>query len=76
MFFIGNTPLGGHNTIYMQEKTKECKHSFEYKVETVNCKNFNGWFEAKRVIIFCKKCGLVSHDKVNGSSPYTQDLKS
>lgn len=35
----------------------------------------NIWFDAKRIIIFCEKCGKVSHDQTNSHSDYSQDYK-
>jgi len=53
---------------------KECEHEFEYKSEEVRLHDVNeGWFSAKRVIIFCKKCGRVSHDVTNGNNSYNQN---
>lgn len=48
---------------------KECEHKFIYKSENVNLLDVNfGWYLAKRVIIFCEKCGKVSHDQTNDNS--------
>lgn len=52
----------------------KCNHEFEYKSEIVKCHDVNeGWFQAKRIIIFCKKCGKVSHDVVNSNSAFSQN---
>ncbi len=59
-----------------REEKITCDHDFEYKSEVIKLHNVNnGWFDAKRIIIFCKKCGLVSHDQTNSSSSYSQDYK-
>lgn len=55
------------------QNTKDCKHKFLYKKEVVKCHDArHGWFDAKRVVIYCENCGTVSHDVVNGNSPYSQ----
>lgn len=52
----------------------ECKHEFVYKSEAVKCCDVNkGWFDAKRVVVYCENCGRVSHDVVNSDSSYSQD---
>lgn len=57
------------------ELKKECKHLFEYKCEQVVLKDpYDTWFNSKRVIIFCKNCGEISHDRTNGNSYTGQDL--
>ena len=58
------------------EKESMCKHSMEYRSEAVRVHDVNeGWFDAKRVIIFCKNCGYVSHDQTNSNSSYSQSYK-
>lgn len=53
---------------------KECKHEFSYQSEGVNLHDVNkGWYVAKRIVIFCKNCGKVTHDNTNGNSSFGQD---
>jgi predicted metal-binding protein len=56
-------------------KTKLCQHKFIYKPEVVKLHDVNeGWYSAKRIIIFCENCGKVSHDQTNDNS-WGQDYK-
>lgn len=60
----------------MDKQTKNHKCEFIYKSEVVNLHDVNdGWYQAKRVIIFCKNCGKVSHDQTNDNYSYSQDYK-
>ena len=50
------------------------QHSMEYKSEVVRLHDANrGWFDAKRIIIFCTTCGFVSHDVTNSNDSHSQN---
>ncbi len=47
-------------------KNETCEHHFVEKDFTVPQYYYGGdWYDAKRVIIWCDKCGQVSYDKTN-----------